>query len=554
MGVEKNLIQWITSFNSSYPLERFRKEPVEWLDWIGFDTWWDKQKEVIESVRDNQRTAVRSGHTVGKTKIAAGTMLWFQFNFFPSRVISTAPTGRQVSLLLWGEIRRLYRQMMLKIKREFGIAMGARLFDTDYLEIYKKLWYGIGYSTDEVEAFTGSHEINILFVVDEGSGVKEGIFEGIETSLNSPNSKVLTIGNPTNLGSYFGKIFLTKEGRDWNKIHIDCEESPNVLAGKNIIPGLCNYDWPEKMARKWGREDSRFLIRVKGNFVEEGINCLVNYQKAYSAYVENLELYKESELVLAMDVAREGDDTTVILLREKCIRDERLWIEEDIEKKGGEWEDTRERDNGSGDSVSDNDTEGLLFGLSGKKERSRETRSVCSYNEEHNEEIGAKIIKKIPKHKTMDAVAEIVILVKENSNIKEICIDVVGVGAGVYDRLVEIKESGEMEKFNDIEIYAVNVGESALDKGNYMNLRAELANEVKKEIDNETLLYNNEDIVDQVSQIRYKYHSKGHLVLEPKEEFKRRYKRSPDELDALMISFASRILKLKSAEPRIRFV
>ena len=536
------MIKWITSTNTTYPLDYFRQNPCKWLEWIGFDTYWDKQREVIESVRDNVRTACRSGHTVGKTRIAAASCLWFLFNFFPSVVITTATTGRQVTFLLWGEIRQLYRELRLKVKQEYGMDTGARLFETDYLGVLKGLWYALGFSTDQPEAVTGFHEKNILIIIDEGSGVKECVFEGAETSLNSPNSRILTIGNPTDPISYFGKIFLTKEGSDWNKIHIDCEESPNVIAGRNVIPGLCNYDWPSLMARKWGRNDPRFLVRVKGEFPEAVGNSLVSYNKAYSAYVKDLELYYDMDWILAMDVAREGDDSTVILLREKSIRDDKVWIDEgNGEGKKDEWGDIR--DNGN----SDNGNSDMCF-----DKGSERTEKIPVKTDQV--EIGAKIVKKIPKHRTMDAVAEIVKLIKENSNITDICIDVVGVGSGVVDRLEEMKESGEVNELKNVNIWAVNVGEGALDKKGYLNLRAELAEEVRKEIENETILYNDEDIIDQVSQIVYKPHSRGVMMLEPKEVFKGRYKRSPDELDSLCISFAPRILKLKRAEPRIRIV
>ena len=524
------------SLNESIDIERnilaYQKDPVSWLDWIGFDTHWSKQREVIESVRDNVRTACRSGHSVGKTKIASATSLWFLFNHYPSIVITTAPTGRQVSLLLWGEIRHLFLRYKIRMQKEYQISenmIGARLFETDYLEIEKGEWYAVGYSTDKPEAFTGAHKINILFVIDEGSGVKENIFEGVETSLNSPNSRVLTIGNPTDPGSYFGKIFLTAEGKDWNKIHIDCEESPNVVAGENIIPGLCNYDWPEQRAKKWGRNDPRFLIRVKGEFAEGAINSLISYNKAYSAFVKDLELYEDSDLVLAVDVAREGDDTTVILLREKSAREEE-W----------EWEEDSSREEKRDESDMDNIAE--------EKGTEKEELEIS----EEREEIGAKIVKKIPKHRTMDAVAEIVLLVKKFPSIKEICIDMIGVGSGVYDRLIEMQESKEILELEGVLIFGVNVGEKASDSMAYLNLRSELADIVKKEIENERLLYDDEDLVDQLSQTKFRFHSRGAFALEPKEIFKKRYKRSPDEMDALMISFAPRVLKQRNPEPRIR--
>ena len=68
--------------------------------------WYTKaQEEIWDSVVNNQYTLVLSGNSLGKTFVAAITALWLYYRGY--RVITTAPTARQVKELLWTEIRTL---------------------------------------------------------------------------------------------------------------------------------------------------------------------------------------------------------------------------------------------------------------------------------------------------------------------------------------------------------------------------------------------------------------------------------------------------------------
>src|SRR3990167_60070 len=334
----RNLVSTPTSFYYTQGYcAKFRAYPEQWWDWIGFTTHWERQRAIAHSVRDHVRTAVRSGHGVGKTRVDAAIALWFIWNFYPSRVITTAPTGRQNELLLWGEIRRLHAMMQRTLRERRGITdLGDDLLPKACrlsLDIpggdEGGQWYAIGFSTDKADAFQGIHEVNILFILDEGAGIDTAIFGAVEGSLNTPNSRVLATGNPTDPSSYFGRLFLTREGSDWNKIHISCLQSPNVVAGNNIIAGLCGWDWPEKQRKKWGESDPRYLIKVLGEFPESGGNVLVSYPVAYAALNQDLKLLPDKKLILAIDVARFGDDMAVFLLREKGEADYASYLPED---------------------------------------------------------------------------------------------------------------------------------------------------------------------------------------------------------------------------------
>ena len=112
----------------------------------------------------------------------------------------------------------------------------------------------------------------------------------------------------------------------------------------------------------------------------------------------------------------------------------------------------------------------------------------------------------------------------------EILIDSIGLGAGVVDRLRELK----------LPARGINVGESPAFKGQYMNLRAELWGKAKSWLEaRDCKLPRDERLVNELSSPRYSFMSNGKLRLEGKDDMKRRGLASPDVADAFVLTFAS---------------
>lgn len=130
------------------------------------------------------------------------------------------------------------------------------------------------------------------------------------------------------------------------------------------------------------------------------------------------------------------------------------------------------------------------------------------------------------------------------------CTDVVGLGAGVHDRLEEIQGEGfddENTDWSDCELIPVNVGESPTDKDSkekFHNLRAQIfwylrtlfkpdAKTGKSQIS----IPNDPELKKQLQEIRYKYSSEKKIKIEPKDEMKKRLGFSPDKADAVALAF-----------------
>jgi len=113
---------------------------------------------------------------------------------------------------------------------------------------------------------------------------------------------------------------------------------------------------------------------------------------------------------------------------------------------------------------------------------------------------------------------------------QEILVDVIGLGAGVVDRLRE----------QNLPVRGVNVAEAPSTKKNYLNLRAELWFAIKDWLaQRDCRLPNNDELASELAAPQYKYTSTGKIKIETKDEMRKRGIKSPDKADALALTMAS---------------
>ncbi len=304
--------------------ERMRDDPVFFCRHVLGIRPWQRQREVLRALRDHERVAVRSGHGTGKSFIAAAATLWFLYAHYPAKVITTAPTWNQVRQILWSEIRRLHSASR--------VPLGGRVLE-ERIRLGDDA-FAIGISTDEAERFQGFHAESVLVILDEAPGVREEIWEAAQTLLTGRTGRLLAIGNPTRPTGSFYEAFAAGSG--WAQVRISCLDAPNVRFGRPIFPRLVTRDWVEGRRRDWGEDTALWRSRVLGEFPEDAQSLLIPRKWAESAFDTNistdaqmLQLLEQagvgSELRLGVDVAREGADATVFLIRDG---ERVLWAQE----------------------------------------------------------------------------------------------------------------------------------------------------------------------------------------------------------------------------------
>ena len=294
-----------TATSASSAFGAIRDEPAAFVEKVlGFHPW-SIQRSILESVRDNKRTAVRSCHGSGKTAIAARIVLWFLAAYPDSRVVTTAPTFTQVRDLLWREIAS-------------GVAKGPPGFygepNLTRLEITPS-WFAVGLSTRTPEHFQGHHAEHLLLVVDEASGVDELIYEAAEGFLTAPGARVLLIGNPTSTSGTFYRAFHSDRAL-YRTFHISAYDTPN-LTGEPVPSALqaalISDDWVQEKRQQWGEDSPMFQVRVMGNFPTEADDQVIGIGQVEDA--RRREADPGQPVVIACDVARYGSDETVIAVR-----------------------------------------------------------------------------------------------------------------------------------------------------------------------------------------------------------------------------------------------
>jgi len=127
---------------------------------------------------------------------------------------------------------------------------------------------------------------------------------------------------------------------------------------------------------------------------------------------------------------------------------------------------------------------------------------------------------------------------------EEILVDSIGVGSGVVDRLQEM----------GLPVRGVNVAESASVDTLYNRLRDEIWFQVRDWfLTNEVTIPDDEELIGELCTVKYSHSSLGKLLVESKDNMKKRGLQSPDLADSLCLTFAYRGFGGKSFGKKLNY-
>lgn len=223
-----------------------------------------------------------------------------------AKVVCTAPTSRQLADILWSEISKWVRRSDM-LSEEFVVQK-----DKIYHISNPKEWWCRAVSAsvkatkeEQAETLAGFHGDDLLFIVDECSGVPDPVFVPLEGALTQENNRILTIGNMTKSSGYFyDSHFHNELKKTWTRLHWNSELSTNVKAS-----------YPVYMANKYGKESNIYRIRVLGEppLVDDGTYIPLAWaQQCIGNDIGDSEF---NPRYAGVDVARFGDDSSVVLPR-----------------------------------------------------------------------------------------------------------------------------------------------------------------------------------------------------------------------------------------------
>lgn len=184
--------------------QTWQKEPLAFQHALWPDvTFYDKQREVIHSVRDDNETFVVAGNMLGKDFVSGFIALWFFICHDVVRVITTSVKDDHLRVL-WGEIGSFIQTSRLPLIREMGGPLIVNHRDIRKAigsPRAKEISYLRGMVSSRGEGMAGHHAPHTLLIIDEASGVDDEVYTQGDTWAR----KKLIIGNPNPCANFFYK-------------------------------------------------------------------------------------------------------------------------------------------------------------------------------------------------------------------------------------------------------------------------------------------------------------------------------------------------------------
>src|SRR5574343_536942 len=193
--------------------------------------FYDRQREIIYSVRDDDITLVPAGNMLGKDFVAGFIALWFFMVHREVRVVTTSVKDDHLRVL-WGEIDRFIKTSKYPLTSDKG---GPLVYN--HHESRKsvegqvdKHGYLLGAVGKSGEGLSGHHARHTLLIMDECSGVDDLAYGAGQGWMQ----KLLAIGNPNECQNFFRRgvkegDIKKPDGRYYQRvIRVRAEDSPNV--------------------------------------------------------------------------------------------------------------------------------------------------------------------------------------------------------------------------------------------------------------------------------------------------------------------------------------
>jgi hypothetical protein len=290
---------------------RYDGHPVLWTEERAKGFVWSIPRRIMQSVVDNRRTAVPSAHEIGKSWLAARVAMWWIDSHPPGTafVLTTAPTSKQVKVVLWKEIRRAF----------VAASMNGRLNQTEYWLSNEMVAMGRKPSDYDPTAFQGIHAKFCLVILDEGCGIPENIYLAANSLVANEFSRILVIGNPDDPDSHFAKICAPDSG--WTVIPVSAFDTPNFTGEEvpqDVKDVLVSHIYEEEMRRDVGVDSPVYISKVLGKFPENKSDGIIplswirkcqdedEYERRGTDYLNQC-----FPIEIGMDVGAGGDETSL---------------------------------------------------------------------------------------------------------------------------------------------------------------------------------------------------------------------------------------------------
>jgi phage terminase large subunit len=274
------------------------------------DAW---QKDALRDYMTKQCLAMKACKGPGKTTVLS----WIGWHYLVTRPI---PKIAAISISkdnlrdgLWTEMAQWQGESAF-LQREFKWT-AKRIYHKDY----KSHWYMSARSfsktadkKEQASALAGLHADYMMFLIDECSDIPMGVLATAEAGLTSGTEcKIVMAGNPTRMEGPL--YFACTQGREqWHIIEISSDP-----ADPKRTPRV-DIKWAQRMINQYGKDHPYVLINIMGKFPPSSLNVLLGPEEVKAAMKRRVKEsdYKYAQKRIGVDVARFGDDRTIMYPRQ----------------------------------------------------------------------------------------------------------------------------------------------------------------------------------------------------------------------------------------------
>jgi hypothetical protein len=294
-------------------IRRWREQPIAFArEVLGAapDVW---QDEVLEAMARNQKIALKACKGPGKTCLMAWGAWWFLTCHPEPNCLAISITGDNLHDGLWKEMAKWQnRSQMLQAAFQWT---SSRIFLKERPETWwmsARSWSRDADSSQQANTLAGLHGEYTLAIVDEVGDIPAGVVASADASLSGGTRNLLWMaGNPTRTDGPLWDA-CTRERSSWYVKEITGDPDAPDRAPR------VDVKWARSVIDRWGADSNVALVNVFGKFPKTQSDKMLgpdDVQSAMARYCAPGELYNAPRII-SCDVARTGDDRSVIVCRQ----------------------------------------------------------------------------------------------------------------------------------------------------------------------------------------------------------------------------------------------
>ncbi|HLQ22423.1 MAG TPA: hypothetical protein VK132_04415, partial [Gemmatimonadales bacterium] len=233
---------------------------------------------MAEALVAGKDVGVESATGTGKTYWLAVLALWFVASWDGALVVTTAPKEEQLTLQLWREIGAHWPRFKARYPEAGTVKLRVRMRpDTEDEDGWAIVGYGCGVEADSESATRaqGFHRPHMLLICEETPGIPQPVLTAQDNTATGTHNLRLRVGNPDHqldpLHTYCTAPGITH-------IRISALDHPNVVTGREVIPGACTRKSLADLKARWGDGSAMYVSRARGISPAQAANALIRLE------------------------------------------------------------------------------------------------------------------------------------------------------------------------------------------------------------------------------------------------------------------------------------